>query len=119
MGRAARTKPVKASKEPLAAATGKPARVQLPAECILRDAAGLQAQLCAAISPTDSVIVEAGAVTRIDAAGLQLLVAFAQREAAAGRRIQWQDPAPALIESSARVGLSAVLGLPARVEEAA
>jgi anti-anti-sigma regulatory factor len=119
MGRAARTKPVKASKEPLATATGEPARVQLPAECVLRDAAGLQAQLLAAVSPADSVIVEAGAVTRIDAACLQLLVAFAQREAAAGRRIAWQDPTPALIESSARVGLSVVLGLPARVEEVA
>jgi hypothetical protein len=111
MGRAARTKPVKASKEPLATATGEPARVQLPAECVLRDAAGLQAQLLAAVSPADSVIVEA--------ACLQLLVAFAQREAAAGRRIAWQDPTPALIESSARVGLSVVLGLPARVEEVA
>ena len=80
----------------------------------MRDAPALQAMLIATVSPTDSVLVDGSAVTRIDAAALQLLVAFARREAAAGRRIDWQNPSSDLIESSAQLGLAAVLGLPAR-----
>ena len=121
MARAASTKPKrKASKPRLAAAGVKPARrvrgaarLELPAECTVRDAPALQALLVATISATDSVLVDAAAVTRIDAAALQLLVAFAQREAAAGRRIDWQNPSEDLIASSARLGLARVLGLPA------
>ncbi len=75
--------------------------------------------LVAAVSSTDCVIVAGAAVTRIDAAALQLLVAFAQREAAAGRRIQWHEPSDELIASAAQLGLSVVLGLPACMQEAA
>src|SRR5690606_37162763 len=122
MARAASTKPKKkASKPRLAAAGVKPAgrargaaRLELPAECTVRDAPALQAMLIATVSPTDSVLVDGSAVTRIDAAALQLLVALARREAAAGRRIDWQNPSSDLIESSAQLGLAAVLGLPAR-----
>lgn len=128
MRRAAKAKPAVASKVRLAAAKKKTARaratkpraapaqaarIQLAPECTLREAAALQALLLATHSPTDSVVIEAGAVTRIDASALQLLVAFAMREAAAGRRLEWQAPSPELIESSARLGLIDLLGLPA------
>lgn len=145
MRKAAKAKPAKASKSRLAAAATKPARragggkaaakatdsvtsapapavdarIALSAECTLRDAPALQALLINTISPTDTVIIEAGAVQRIDAAALQLLVAFAQREQAAGRRLSWQEPAAELIESSARLGLTEVLGLDAPARQLA
>ncbi len=87
------------------------ARVTLAAECVVRHGAALQAQLLATVSPTDEVIIQAAAVTRIDAAGLQLLVAFARREAGAGRRIRWEQPSRELVDSAVRVGLAGVLGL--------
>lgn len=111
MRKAARAKPKGASKVRLAARAKKPARIELAAECTLRDAATLQALLVDTVSATDEVIVAAGAVTRIDAAALQLLVAFAQREAAAGRRVVWQDPSADFVESGARLGLAGILGL--------
>jgi len=116
MRKAAVTKPRKASKARLAAAGTRhtaPARLTLPAECTLRDAAALQGLLVATVSPTDSVIIEGGAVTRIDAAALQLLAAFARRELAAGRRVAWHSASAALRTAGATLGLSEVLQLPA------
>ena len=117
-------KRVKASKPRAASAsrknaTGKsasgkaPARLALAADCTLREAATLKAQLIATISPTDTVLIEGGAVERIDTAGLQLLVAFAQREQAAGRRLQWQSASDELRNASARLGLLDALSLSA------
>lgn len=127
MRKAARAKPKDASKAHLAegaagparrrraaAGTDRPAaaaRIDLAAECILRDAAALQALLAGTFSPTDSVIVAAGAVTRIDTAALQLLVAFTRRETAAGRRVIWLDPSADFVSASARLGLTGILGL--------
>lgn len=129
MRKAARAKPKDASKVHLAAGAEKPARrrraaggfskpavaarIELAAECTLRDAAELQALLAGTFSPADSVIVAAGAVTRIDAAALQLLVAFTQREKAAGRRVVWAEPSADFMASSARLGLTDILGLEA------
>ncbi len=136
MRKASTTKPRKASKSRLAAAAGKrpakagakakarvrkpasnqpasarPAQVELAAECTLRDAAALQALLIGAVSGADHVILEGGAVERIDAAALQLLAAFARREQAAGRRLVWQSASDALRQSSAWLGLTDTLGL--------
>lgn len=127
MRKAARAKPKDASKVHLAGGAEKPARrrraaagsvrpaarIELAAECTLRDAAELQALLAGTFSPADSVIVAAGAVTRIDAAALQLLVAFTQREKAAGRRVVWAEPSADFMASSARLGLTDILGLEA------
>ncbi len=116
MRKAAVTKPKKASRARLAAAGTRQvaaARITLPADCTLREAAVLQALLVSTISPTSSVIVEGGAVTRIDAAALQLLAAFARRERAAGRQVEWQSASDDLNKASAMLGLSEVLQLPA------
>lgn len=102
----------------VSAATG-PARIELSAECTLRDAPALKARLLDTVSSTDCVIVNARAVERIDASALQLLVAFARREQAAGRRVQWEQPSEALLASGARLGLREALGLPAPRGESA
>lgn len=90
---------------------GEPARISLAADCTLREAAALKSQLITTISPTDAVLIDGGAVERIDTAGLQLLVAFAQREHAAGRRLQWQAASEELRSASARLGLLGALSL--------
>lgn len=133
MRKAAGTKPEKASKARPAAAgkrqgarrapakSGHPpqqqpavtASITLPAECTLRDAATLQALLVSTVSPTASVSVDGGAVKRIDTAALQLLAAFARREQVAGRSVEWHSVSAELHKASARLGLSAVLQLPA------
>jgi two-component system chemotaxis sensor kinase CheA len=111
---AARRVAVNSASSPKNIAAPAPARVELCAECTLRHAAALQAQLVAAVSSADTVIVDASAVNRIDMSGLQLLVAFARREAAAGRCIAWHNPSNALREASARAGLDGILGLAAQ-----
>jgi anti-anti-sigma regulatory factor len=102
-GKAARRKP----------SSPTDARLVLAADCTLREAPALKAQLLAANSATPQVTIEAGAVERIDAAGLQLLVAFARREAAAGRRLAWQSVSDELRGVGARLGLLDSLGLAA------
>jgi anti-anti-sigma regulatory factor len=96
------------SKTPPAAA-----RLVLAADCTLREAPALKAQLLATTASSRQVIIEAGAVERIDTAGLQLLVAFAQREAQAGRRLAWQSVSDELRGAGARLGLLDSLGLDA------
>lgn len=135
MRKAAGTKPEKSSKpRPAASGTRQGARrapaksghghpgqqqpcvtaiITLPAECTLRDAATLQAMLVSTVSPTASVSVDGGAVKRIDTAALQLLAAFARREQVAGRSVEWHSVSAELHKASARLGLSAVLQLPA------
>jgi ABC-type transporter Mla MlaB component len=131
MRKGARAKPAKASKArvaipakksrarrapagaPVRAAARQPARLTLAADCTLREAAGLKALLLQTVSPTGEVIIEGGAVERVDAAGLQLLVAFARREAAAGRQLNWQSASDELRGAGARLGLLAALGLAA------
>jgi anti-anti-sigma regulatory factor len=103
----AKPKPRKASKARVAG----PARLSLGASCTLREAAALRTQLQGTVSKSDHVILEAGAVEHIDTVGLQLLVAFARREQAAGRRLEWQSPSHELLVASARLGLTEALAL--------
>jgi phospholipid transport system transporter-binding protein len=126
MRRAANTKPKNASKPRAAVAARKPkvraareitpARLCLGADCTLREAASLKSLLLSTVSSTDHVIVEGGAVERIDAAALQLLVAFARREADAGRRLVWDSASHELLVAGERLGVLEVLSLPARQE---
>jgi anti-anti-sigma regulatory factor len=112
---AAKTRPTSKAAKVAPKASGKaaaaPARLTLAAACTLREAAMLKAQLLGTVSATDTVVIDGGAVERIDTAGLQLLVAFARREAAAGRRLDWASASGELLVSGARLGLLEVLSL--------
>jgi ABC-type transporter Mla MlaB component len=112
MGRGAKAKPRKASKARVAPAGKRAAaRLVLGTDCTLREAPALQAQLIATVSRTDTVTVDGGAVERIDAAALQLLVAFARRETAAGRRLAWTAASGELLGAGARLGVLEALNL--------
>lgn len=103
---------VETSQESIAPApAGDAFYLNLDASCTLRETADLQFSLVAANG--NPVVVNAGDVQRIDTAGLQLLVALAQRQKAAGRALEWKAASPELRQCSARLGLDEVLGLPA------
>lgn len=56
------------------------------------------------------LVVDASAVTEIDSAGLQLLIALSRSVAASSRRLELDQPSQALQTACATLGLSALLG---------
>ena len=60
-----------------------------------------------------AVTIDAGAVERIDTAGMQLLVAFKRDRAANGLGTDWCDVKATLHEAANILGLAGHLGLPA------
>lgn len=106
MGKGAGTRPRRASKKrPL------PAPLVLGAACTLREAASLKAQLLACRATGATVSIDGTAVQRIDTSGLQLLVAFARREAGAGRRLEWVGVSEELRDAARQLGLHELLEL--------
>ena len=95
----------------VASAAASTFHLKLDPRCTLQEAAQLQSRLIAASG--NPLVVDGSAVERIDTAGLQLLVALARRQQQAGRALQWQAASPALRSCTARLGLSAALGLAA------
>jgi phospholipid transport system transporter-binding protein len=91
--------------------TVDPFYLKLDADCTLREATDLQFSLLAASG--DPMVVDGGAVERVDTAGLQLLVALARRQQQAGRRLSWKAASPILLKCGERLGLIDALGLAA------
>jgi ABC-type transporter Mla MlaB component len=83
----------------------------LPRRCTIAEAMALREDLLLQLSSGQSITLNAGPVQDIDAAGLQLLTAFARDIATAGRPVRWQSAPAVLTEGAARLGLCAVLGL--------
>lgn len=80
-------------------------------ECLTVEQVGaVQAELGRRLAAA-SVVLEAGALRRLDAAGLQLLAAFVAAATARGVRVQWQAPSAALREAARVSGLGAALRL--------
>ncbi|MEJ0100940.1 MAG: STAS domain-containing protein [Pseudomonadota bacterium] len=94
-------------------ASSKPATeafyLNLESSCTLRETADLQFSLVAAKG--DPIIIDGGAVERIDTAGLQLLVALALEQRHAGRRLEWKAASAELRKCAQRLALFEVLGL--------
>jgi anti-anti-sigma regulatory factor len=80
--------------------------------CTLRDSTELQFLLLTTDCSRREVVIDGSKVERIDTAGLQLLVAFAQLQKSAGRVLRWCGSSDVLILGSRTLGLDAVLGLP-------
>jgi anti-anti-sigma regulatory factor len=81
-------------------------------QCTLREAEALKLALNAAEDSSGDLTVDAGAVERIDTAGLQLLIAFAKRLELLERRLVWGPVSPAMRASARALGLAGALGLP-------
>ena len=63
------------------------------------------------------ITIDGSAVTRADAAALQLLVSFSRAISCDSGPIQWSGLSPELIEAATLCGLAAELGLVADSEE--
>jgi len=81
-------------------------------QCTVREAESLKHALHTAEDSSGDFIVEAGAVERIDTAGLQLLLGFASRLRLMQRRLIWGSVSPAFRQSASQLGLAPALGLP-------
>ena len=61
--------------------------------------------------------LDASAIMRVDAAGLQLLCATMTAARAQGTEVRWKGVPPVLLDGARTLALSAALGLAARAQE--
>ncbi|MDT0618270.1 STAS domain-containing protein [Salinisphaera sp. P385] len=85
--------------------------LSLGSDLSVRTAGGLRDQLLHSLSMMGPVTLDGAEVARVDAGGLQLLVAFCRDRAAAGGTVAWLAPSAALIEAARLAGLAETLGL--------
>lgn len=100
-----------------AAAAAAEGVIDLPAQCLLRDAVEYQQRLLKCVGVA-SVVIDVGAVERIDTAFIQVLLAFARSHADAKQSITWRRVNPEFAESVRLLGVQSVLSVP-DVSEAA
>ncbi|MGE5467616.1 MAG: lipid asymmetry maintenance protein MlaB [Ignavibacteria bacterium] len=93
-------------------------RIRLEGELSIGAAAAVREQLLAAIGGGAEVEVDLGSVTEIDSAGIQLMLAAAKEALAAGKRIRFAHPSPAVVDLFGLCGLAAWLA-DAATQEAA
>jgi ABC-type transporter Mla MlaB component len=94
------------------AATGAASAViELPAQCLLRDAVEYRQRFLDCVE-VDSVMVDVGAVDRIDTAFIQVLLAFVRTRATTKRVITWQRVSQEFGASVNLLGVRSVLALP-------
>lgn len=86
--------------------------VELPVRLDIAAAAELKRRLDTALNASHPLTLDAHAVEHVDAAGLQLLLAF-QRADPPGTGAEWRNPSAMLREAAALLGLSEALRLDA------
>jgi anti-anti-sigma regulatory factor len=86
--------------------------VALPASLVIRDVAGVAQQLGAALTG-GALVVDASAVTAVDTAGLQLLLAAQRSARARGISARWLGASPTLTRAASALGVARALGLEA------
>jgi anti-anti-sigma regulatory factor len=79
--------------------------------CTLREAEAFKSALQAAEDSSGDFVLQAGAVERIDTAGLQLLAGFAARLRLLERRLIWGSASDAFRKAAAQLGLAEALEL--------
>ncbi len=90
-------------------ATGK---VILPAQCLMRDAIELKTQLLPRIDVKDTIQIDVSKVERIDAAAIQVLLAFVCQRTAQQRKVEWLGMNAVMAEAATTLGLVSLLQLP-------
>jgi anti-anti-sigma regulatory factor len=81
-------------------------------QCTVREAEAFKLALQTAEDSSGDFTLEAGAVERIDTAGLQLLLGFAARLRLIGRPLVWTAVSPTLRQGARQLGIDGALGLP-------
>jgi len=92
------------------AAQVSPGSIALGDSLTIEQVAALHADLSSRLGEKN-LVLEAGSLTRVDTAGLQLLTAFIRAAEGRGARVEWRAPQPALRESARRIGLEGALHL--------
>jgi anti-anti-sigma regulatory factor len=90
-----------------------PVHITLASGCTLREAGDLHAMLRASEHDGDEIVIDGSQVERIDTSGLQLLIAFVKQQSLVGRSVHWAGTSDVLIRHSRRLGIDAILALPA------
>ena len=85
------------------------ATIELPADCRMAELPALREQCLAMPSST----LDAAAVTRVDTAALQLLVAVHRDAQTRGEHVAWANVSAPLREAAERLALTQALVLPA------
>ena len=86
-------------------------RISLPSELDIRVVAEVKEGLQAALDAACDVEVSAEDLTRVDAAGLELLWCFRREVLSNGQSVQWKDVPEAFVAAARNTGLSEALGL--------
>jgi anti-anti-sigma regulatory factor len=101
--------------DPTAAATGAPrlnGRIELGSSCTIREAVALKAQLLEQIERPTPIEIHGAAVERVDAAGLQLLLAFALDCLERNLAYVWTGQSLKLAQSIELAGIGSMLDSP-------
>lgn len=97
---------------PQATVADGPMTVTLPADFRIAAQAAFKQQLLGALDH-DAIVLDGGAVERVDTAALQLLVVFQRELDARQRAPTWQSASPVLTEAADVLGLTQLLKMPA------
>jgi anti-anti-sigma regulatory factor len=107
-----------AAREGVASSPGSgntPGKVLLGTSCTIEDVAQLRTDLSAHLAANKPIIIDASRLERIDAAGVQLLAAFAIDCLEQGIAFAWKQR-PAVLEEAIRLlGLAALMESPGAV----
>jgi ABC-type transporter Mla MlaB component len=88
------------------------ARIALPEELTIAEAESCYRLFRQSMEQAGDVDVEAAAVTRADAAGIQMLLAVQQALIESGRTLRWHRPSRAFVGAIELLGLSQFLNVP-------
>lgn len=86
--------------------------VAMASNCTVKDAAAIRRSLCEVADAAGQVVIDAGAVERVDTAVMQVLVAFVRDRLGRDREVTWRAPSIALLDSAHLLGVSDLLTLP-------
>ncbi len=90
-----------------------PGRIVLGAACTIREASKLRSELLSQAAQPGPYDIDGGAVETVDAAGVQVLVAFALDCLERNARYTWRARSAALEEAIGVLGVGALLESPA------
>lgn len=96
-----------------AGALDAPSVLKLESLCTLRESIALKASLLEQLELGRDVALDGSVIERIDAAGLQLLVAFVRQVQFGGHQVSWLGESPELRRIAAQLDLLDHIGLPA------
>lgn len=88
--------------------------IELGSACTLQEASAIRVQCLAALAGEVEPVIEGGAVERVDAAGTQVLVAFAIDCMERSVDFSWAGRSPALARAIRLLGVEALLESPGR-----